>query len=101
MLKLLVHFVVTIIVVSVLIRIFHVFRGDWAPTKMGNAVSKPSVWAYLTRPTNDTEVTYEPDPGELITAVFEARSTSAPPSSTSPGITDRSYVETYTVSDVC
>ena len=68
--------------------------------KMGNAASKPSVWAYLTRPTNDTVVTNEPESGELITAVFEARSTSAPPSSTSPGITDRSYVETYTVSEV-
>ena len=84
-----------------LIRYFHVFqKGLGFTKKMGNAASKPSVWAYLTRPTNGTVVNNEPESGELITAVMEATSTSAPPSSTSPGVTDRSYVETYTVSDV-
>jgi len=67
---------------------------------MGNAASKPNVWAYLTRTENGTVVNNEPELGESTTAVVEATSTSAPPSSTSPGITDRSYVETYTVSEV-
>ena len=67
---------------------------------MGNAASKPNVWAYLTRTENGTVVNNEPEFGELTTAVVEATSTSTPPSSTSTGITDRSYVETYTVSEV-